>query len=263
MYLFQTVMNVFITSGTGLAATTMPIMVPLADLLGVTRQTSVLAFQMGDGFTNMILPTSSALMGRSWTSTSVPCASGTGSPGFAETGEAAWPGAPLSTLMNRYEVVPEMEALLSIDTTKGNRIINHKGIAISPMVKEGFILRVSEDLLRVMEMTTGQLPVTFPITTQDITPYGNDLFHINSILQPSVATDAPVVGVAITAQSVVPGCGTGASHEGDIALAVKFAVEVAKEYTAGVTTFYDEAEFANLLGRYGSMKMRQTMGREE
>ncbi|WNC16057.1 DUF1177 domain-containing protein [Brevibacillus brevis] len=165
--------------------------------------------------------------------------------------------------MNRYEVVPEMEALLSIDTTKGNRIINHKGIAISPTVKEGYILRVSEDLLRVMEMTTGQLPVTFPITTQDITPYGNDLFHINSILQPSVATDAPVVGVAITAQSTVPGCGTGASHEGDIALAVKFAVEVAKEYTAGVSTFYDEAEFANLLGRYGSMKMLQTMGREE
>jgi uncharacterized ion transporter superfamily protein YfcC len=63
MYLFQTVMNVFITSGTGMAVTTMPIMVPLADLLGITRQTSVLAFQLGDGFTNLILPTSSALMG--------------------------------------------------------------------------------------------------------------------------------------------------------------------------------------------------------
>ncbi|MCS7459621.1 TIGR00366 family protein [Paenibacillus doosanensis] len=63
MYLFQNVMNVFITSGTGMAVTTMPIMVPLSDLLGVTRQTSVLAFQLGDGFTNMILPTSSALMG--------------------------------------------------------------------------------------------------------------------------------------------------------------------------------------------------------
>ncbi|MFE5322400.1 YfcC family protein [Paenibacillus sp. NPDC056579] len=63
MYLFQNVMNVFITSGTGMAVTTMPIMVPLSDLLGVTRQTAVLAFQLGDGFTNMILPTSSALMG--------------------------------------------------------------------------------------------------------------------------------------------------------------------------------------------------------
>jgi uncharacterized ion transporter superfamily protein YfcC len=63
MYFFQTIMNVFITSGTGLAATTMPIMVPLADLIGVTRQTAVLAYQMGDGFTNIILPTSSMLMG--------------------------------------------------------------------------------------------------------------------------------------------------------------------------------------------------------
>lgn len=170
-------------------------------------------------------------------------------------------GSPVDILtMNRYEVIPEMEAILSIDTTKGNRIVNHKGIAISPTVKEGYILRISEDLLRIMEMTTGQLPVTFPITMQDITPYGNDLFHINSILQPAVATDAPVVGVAITAQTAVPGCGTGASHESDIALAVKFAVEVAKEYTNGVSTLYDEAEYAHILNRYGSMKVLQTMG---
>lgn len=170
-------------------------------------------------------------------------------------------GSPIDFLtMNRYEVILEMEAILSIDTTKGNRIVNHKGIAISPTVKEGYILRVSEDLLRIMEMTTGQLPVTFPITMQDITPYGNDVFHINSILQPAVATAAPVVGVAITAQPAVPGCGTGASHESDIALAVKFAVEVAKEYTNGVSTLYDKAEYEHILSRYGSMKVLQTMG---
>ncbi len=170
-------------------------------------------------------------------------------------------GSPVDILtMNQYEVLEEMDAILSIDTTKGNRIINHKGIAISPTVKEGYILRISEDLLRLMEMTTGQLPVTFPISLQDITPYGNDLFHINSILQPSVATDAPVVGVAITAQTAVPGCGTGASHETDIALAVKFAVEVAKEYTGGITTFFDQDEFAQIISRYGSMKVFQTMG---
>jgi len=63
MFFFQVVMNVFVTSGTGQAAVTMPIMTPLADLLGITRQSAVLVFQMGDGFTNMILPTSSALMG--------------------------------------------------------------------------------------------------------------------------------------------------------------------------------------------------------
>ncbi|WP_252495946.1 DUF1177 family protein, partial [Escherichia coli] len=45
--------------------------------------------------------------------------------------------------------------------------------ALSPTVKEGYILRVAEDLLRIMEMTSGRPAVTFPITTQDITPYGN------------------------------------------------------------------------------------------
>ncbi|PLS14650.1 DUF1177 domain-containing protein [Bacillus sp. M6-12] len=164
--------------------------------------------------------------------------------------------------MNQYEVVPEMDALLSIDTTKGNRVINHKGIAISPTVKEGYILRISDDLLRIMEMTTGKFAVTFPITTQDITPYGNDLYHINSILQPAVATDAPVVGLAITAQSVVPGCGTGASHETDIADAVRFAVEVAKESTNGTCQLYSQDEFERITELYGSMKMLQTMGKK-
>jgi len=155
--------------------------------------------------------------------------------------------------MNEQEVHPEMDALLSIDTTKGNRIINHKGFAISPTVKQGYILRVSDDLLRIMEMTSGQLPVTFPITTQDITPYGNGVYHLNSILQPAIATAAPVVGVAITSVSVVPGCGTGASHETDIALAAKFAVEVAKEFTRGQCHFYDPSEYQRLLSLYGSL----------
>ena len=63
MYLFQSVFNFFVVSGSGQAALTMPIMAPLADLLGVTRQTSVLAFQLGDAFTNLIVPTSGCLMG--------------------------------------------------------------------------------------------------------------------------------------------------------------------------------------------------------
>ena len=155
--------------------------------------------------------------------------------------------------MNAREVLPEMDAVLSIDTTKGNRILNHKGYAISPTVKAGYILRVSDDLVRIMEMTSGRFAVTFPITTQDITPYGNGVYHLNSILQPSIATSAPVVGVAICAQSVVPGCGTGASHEVDIAAAVKFAVEVAKEFTRGTCSFYDADEFALLQKLYGSL----------
>lgn len=62
MYFIQVVINFFIPSGSGQAAATMPIMVPLSDLVGVTRQTAVLAYQFGDGFTNIIIPTASSLM---------------------------------------------------------------------------------------------------------------------------------------------------------------------------------------------------------
>jgi len=63
MYIVQVVINFFIPSGSGQAAATMPIMTPLADIIGVTRQTAVMAYQFGDGFTNSIIPTSAALMG--------------------------------------------------------------------------------------------------------------------------------------------------------------------------------------------------------
>ena len=62
IYLSQIVINFFIISGTGQAAVVMPILVPLGDLLDISRQTLVLAFQLGDGFTNSFFPTSGTLM---------------------------------------------------------------------------------------------------------------------------------------------------------------------------------------------------------
>jgi len=63
MYIANTIVNVFITSGTAQASVVMPIFIPVADALGMTRQTAVVAYNFGDGFCNYILPTSSALMG--------------------------------------------------------------------------------------------------------------------------------------------------------------------------------------------------------
>ena len=62
MFLIQTIVNFFINSGSGQAAAMMPIMAPLSDLIGVSRQTAILAFQMGDGLSNMIWPTSASMM---------------------------------------------------------------------------------------------------------------------------------------------------------------------------------------------------------
>lgn len=62
MFVFQSLLNFLIPSASGQALVTMPLMVPLSDLLGVTRQTAVLAFISGDGFSNMIIPTNGVLM---------------------------------------------------------------------------------------------------------------------------------------------------------------------------------------------------------
>ena len=63
MLVMNVIVNSFVTSGTGQAAVVMPVMVPVADLAGVTRQTAVLAYKFGDGFCNYVLPHAAALMG--------------------------------------------------------------------------------------------------------------------------------------------------------------------------------------------------------
>ena len=63
MFVVQSLCNLFIPSGSGQAYVTMPIMAPLADLVGVSRQISVLAYQFGDGFTNIVVPTNAVLIG--------------------------------------------------------------------------------------------------------------------------------------------------------------------------------------------------------
>ena len=63
MFFVQSILNFFIPSGSGQAYVTMPIMAPLSDIVGVTRQTAVLAFQFGDGFSNILIPTQYVLIG--------------------------------------------------------------------------------------------------------------------------------------------------------------------------------------------------------
>lgn len=63
MFFVQSLANLFIPSGSGQAYVTMPIMAPLADLVGVSRQVAVLAYQFGDGFTNILVPTNAVIVG--------------------------------------------------------------------------------------------------------------------------------------------------------------------------------------------------------
>lgn len=172
-------------------------------------------------------------------------------------------GTPVSMeIMNRWEVRPEMDAVISIDTTKGNRILNWKGIAITSTVLQGWVLPVAPDLVDVYEHVCGVPARVLPLSTYDITPYGNGLYHVNSILQPAVACEVPTVGVAITAETAVPGSATSASHPGDIALATSYALEVARRFGSRSLRFFDEEEHELARGAYGSMERLQTLGED-
>ncbi|MFP4589531.1 MAG: DUF1177 domain-containing protein [Candidatus Acetothermia bacterium] len=170
-------------------------------------------------------------------------------------------GSPVDIkTMNEQEIDPEMDGVLSVDATKGNKVINENGFAISPTVKDGYILQVSEDLLEVMNLISGARPVTFPITTPDITPYGNGLHHINSILQPATATDSPVVGVATTSGATVPGSYTGVNYPTELEKAARFCCEIAKRFGSRKCKLYDRDQFEKIRSLYGSMKKLQTPG---
>lgn len=158
------------------------------------------------------------------------------------------------------QVDAAMDAILSVDTTRGNRICNHNGFAITPTIKDGWIFRVSETLLDCVERTSSRPPAVLPITSQDITPYGNDLFHVNSIVQPSTGTRAPVVGVAITSERAVAGYATGATSLPIIDETARFLIEVAKDYGHGIASFIDAGEYERFVGLYGTASQLQTLG---
>jgi len=167
-------------------------------------------------------------------------------------------GSPVDLgTMNEMEVDARMDAIISIDTSRGNRIVNNNNFAITPTVKEGWILKVSDSLLTMMEYVTGTPASVVPITMQDITPYSNELYHFNSIMTPATATSAPVIGVALTSTLPVPGCGTGVTRASTIDEAGRFVIEVAKLYTTEKLSFYDEEEYQKIIERYGDMKRLQ------
>ena len=166
---------------------------------------------------------------------------------------------PARSMMQR-EVHPAMAAILSVDSTRGNRFVNKRGVALTPVVKEGWLLRVPDGMLDLIGWVSGELPLVMPLVTQDITPQENGLWHLNSIAQPSTATNAPMMGVALTAQTTVPGCATGVNNAGDLDIATRFCIEVAKRFAVGACPFFDQAEFDEITARYGSLRHLQSMG---
>lgn len=153
----------------------------------------------------------------------------------------------------RAEVDAEMAAILSIDATRANRIVKARGFAITGAVKDGYVLRPTTPMLDIFERVAGHAPVLVPLFTQDITPPGNGIHRINSIMQPATLTSAPVIGVALLSPVVTGGAFTGVTDEHDLAMAGRFVIEVAKEYANGSLPFYYDDELRRLVELYGPL----------
>ena len=149
--------------------------------------------------------------------------------------------------VNKEEVTDDLDAVLVVDTTKGNRIINHRGFAISPTVKEGYILRVSEDLLDVMISTTGRLPHVFALSQQDITPYGNGLYHLEQHFTAGNSHQGPG-GRRGSDHRDHSGrlCNRRLPSGGPGGMQGSFMLEAAKAFGNGLCSFYDEEEFGRI-----------------
>lgn len=155
--------------------------------------------------------------------------------------------------MQEILVDPAMDMVISVDTTKGNRILNYRGTALTPVACQGYLLPITQTMIDLTEHVTGSLFRMLPLTTQDLTPYENGLSHLNSIMQPATMTAAPVLGLALTAESTVPGIATNASHMMDLECAARLCLEMAARYPSDPNLFYDQAEFDKLKQIYGRM----------
>jgi hypothetical protein len=159
----------------------------------------------------------------------------------------------LDTLLMR-EVDERAEAILSVDATKGNKVIKVRGFAITPVIKRGWILRPTDEVLEIYSWVMGRPPILVPITMQDIVPYSTPVKHINSIVQPWIYTDSPVMGVAITSESVIPGSATGVTDLYSLDPAARFVLEIAKRYTSRTLEIYYEEEYKILLNYHGDVR---------
>jgi len=159
----------------------------------------------------------------------------------------------LDELLKR-EVDESVSAHISIDATKGNKVIKIKGFAITPVVVRGWILRPTDEILEIYSWISGRSPVLVPITMQDIVPFSTPVKHINSILQPWIYTDTPVLGVAITSESVIPGSATGVTDLSALEPASRFVLEIAKRYAMKTLELYYEDEYNVLLKYHGDLK---------
>ena len=172
-------------------------------------------------------------------------------------------GCPVNFwLMKSKFVDGTADAILDVNVTRSDRYCKKKGFAITPTVKEGWLLKISEDALDVMERVTGEMPAVMPLTMQEVMPTRNGISYLNDIGALPHGVNCPCIGVAMCQPIPVDPSGPGMTSLAEIEPAIRYCVEVAKDFGRGRFDFYDKEEFEKIVKLYGPMNHLQTFGKQ-
>ncbi len=155
--------------------------------------------------------------------------------------------------LKKHVIDKTADAIITVDVSRGNRVIKTSPFAITCTIKEGWLLPVSNDALSLMERVTGAQPVVMPLSMQDITAISNGMDHVNDIGALPAGITAPNIGLALTAPIPLYSSITGFTNLANLDAAVRFSVEVARDYGRNAFEFYKEDDFNKLVARYGRM----------
>lgn len=159
----------------------------------------------------------------------------------------------------KEEVDKEANLILSIDSTKGNRLAKYNDFAITQVIKDGYILKVSDDVLDIYSRVTGHEPYFVPLTTGDLLPLDYKVYHISTLVLPWIYSTGALIGIATVSKQIIPGYVTGVQDIEMLEHASRFCLEAIKLIEKGGKV-YDEEELKELkekLGESNLMKVRE------
>ena len=152
-----------------------------------------------------------------------------------------------------------MDAMLTPETCKGNKMVSHLGFAVTPPVREGIIMRPHASILHIVEMVTGKAPVVFPITMQDVTPYELGVHHICGMVLPSIFSDAPVIGVPLVTEIETHPSATGVQQPTVLETTARFCIEVATSFGNGDCEFYYPGDYEGMVSTFKGLRGWQSL----
>ncbi len=154
----------------------------------------------------------------------------------------------------KEEVDSEANLILSIDSTKGNRIAKYDDFAITHVIKDGYILKVKDDLIDIYNRVTGHEVYLVPLTTGDLTPMEYNVYHISTLVSPWLYSNSPLIGIATVSKQVIPGYVTGVLNVEMLEHASRFCLEVLKYVEKGGRV-YEESELKELKEKLGESNL--------